>query len=500
MLDYRHIDSAGCKGNRVRLLAIIIIAFLLSSPSSFALAAQDGFDDQVPKALTHLKQAYSKFHQLMVDGDYDGAVATMLDTFPVTTRTAAQSFVLGNSLFEISPKHSYNLHKAAAAAEPQKAEVNLEWAKEQHRAGEFAGALESYERYSRGLPRWDLAFVLQTDCLLHLHRYNDAVAVWPLAILADRRIFPMVEEMISTVKHQPFPFQRRAELLAQVTKKKDGSAAAELIALDCCFPFGVNGRCRYEEFLKHDAPIVADALQLRDDDVLGRSMACATEIVLTHREDVRDVLVKHRLLVDENHTLPSLGKLLSFILNSALDDRAIDEATICEEIAPKVLARARQGNDAATWNVGLELATRGTEFMTHVARAKAGGDNLPRICIPDMTLEERVQLHRDAWKATADPWFASSLLSCRFFVDLTGNDPELEAAIRQFPNDGNILRIAYGVAAKEGRVTQELLASATRAEFKQFTSPNAFGTAIGNPNLDQLVQYMKQLKEMADAN
>ena len=51
----------------------------------------------------------------------------LLAVFPADKRTAAESFVLGNALFEVDRRQSYALHKAAAAAEPKNLNIVWEW-------------------------------------------------------------------------------------------------------------------------------------------------------------------------------------------------------------------------------------------------------------------------------------------------------------------------------------------------------------------------------------
>ena len=55
-------------------------------------------------------------------------------------------------MFEVDRKQSYALHRAVALAEPDNTAVVWEWGLEQHRAGEYAGALAAYEKFSKVRP------------------------------------------------------------------------------------------------------------------------------------------------------------------------------------------------------------------------------------------------------------------------------------------------------------------------------------------------------------
>ena len=83
----------------------------------------------------------------MLDGRVDEANAAILAAFPEKSRTAEQALTLGNILFKQDPKDSYWLHQRAAKELPNKPEVQYEWALEQHRAGEYAAAADSYAKF-----------------------------------------------------------------------------------------------------------------------------------------------------------------------------------------------------------------------------------------------------------------------------------------------------------------------------------------------------------------
>ena len=91
--------------------------------------------------------------ELMNAGDFAATNAKLLDTYPETTRTPAESFLLANIFFESDRKLSYKLHQAAAKAEPKNPDVIWEWGMEQHRAGDYAGALATYQEYAKAKPR-----------------------------------------------------------------------------------------------------------------------------------------------------------------------------------------------------------------------------------------------------------------------------------------------------------------------------------------------------------
>ena len=136
----------------MRFIVIMFAVFSISACSRFAVAATD-FEEDFQKSTKTLNGLIPEYGERMEAGDMAGATSKLLAAFPENTRTPADSFLLGNVFFETDWKQSYALHQAAAKALPDNDNVQWEWALEQHRAGEYAGALATYEAYSKVKPR-----------------------------------------------------------------------------------------------------------------------------------------------------------------------------------------------------------------------------------------------------------------------------------------------------------------------------------------------------------
>src|SRR5262245_54208307 len=223
---------------------------------SMAFSAADDFDKDLEEASSHISSLMPLASAKMTAGDFDGANALLLAAFPEATRTAAQSFVLGNVLYDCDPNHSYELHKAAADRAPGNLNVIWEWALEQHRAGEYAGAIESYEKYSQDSPQSAISYTLQADCLLHLDRIDDAIDAFHASETATRGTIETMENLVCAVHTKASPHERRARLLAKAVVERDVTAAADLIALDCDFPRDWWNAGPQTEYLEHDASAV----------------------------------------------------------------------------------------------------------------------------------------------------------------------------------------------------------------------------------------------------
>ena len=407
-------------------------------------------------------------------GDFAGANAVLLATFPEATRTPAESFILGNVLFDTDRRLSHELHQSAVKAEPENPDVVWEWALEQHRAGDYAGALASYQKVSAGNPRAATLYALEADCLLRLNRIEDAVAAWKKSEDAPDGSIESMEDLVCAVHREVAPHKLRADLLAKAVVRHDIAAAEDLIALDGDFPKDWWNGGPQQAYLAHDGPAVVAALNLPSDNLRYRSIECAVECLSGERDApaIRQSLEKHRLLIDADHTVPPHGGLLSVMLNAAVEAKVIDDATLQQQIAPKVLALAKTGADAQLWNVA----------------AYSASSERPA---------QMLGLERDAWKATNDARFAAGVLYLKWGShQLQGDDADLAAALRQFPENGMVQCAALMVASRDTEGDPSIAGQRRRAEFTHFTSFVAPATVVNRPRSDYLRHYFAQLQSM----
>src|SRR6185295_11741135 len=158
-------------------LAAIGFSMLCLLPAPAALA-QDDIRESMRGAMKKVEPVLKTAGELSLIGNVDEALQRILDTFPEKTRTPAQSLVLGNILYKEEPKLAYTLHKAAATAVPNEPHAQLEWAMEQHRAKEYAGALASYDTYLKAMPDHAPVWGVAAECLIRLGKTKEAVEYW----------------------------------------------------------------------------------------------------------------------------------------------------------------------------------------------------------------------------------------------------------------------------------------------------------------------------------
>ena len=210
----------------VRFAAILLVLL----PSLSVAAALSDFASQVQAAGEKIAGVIPACTEKMNAGDFAGANAVLLATFPEATRTPAESFILGNVLFDTDRRLSHELHQSAVKAEPENPDVVWEWALEQHRAGDYAGAA-SYQKVSAGNPRAATLYALEADCLLRLNRIEDAVAAWKKSEDAPDGSIESMEDLVCAVHREVAPHKLRADLLAKAVVRHDIAAAEDLIAL-----------------------------------------------------------------------------------------------------------------------------------------------------------------------------------------------------------------------------------------------------------------------------
>src|SRR4051812_634922 len=102
-----------------RRMTRVVVALVATTTATACFAGAGDFAGDVERASAAVEKVAGASEEKMNAGDFAGANAALLGGFPEATRTPAESFLLGNLLFEVDRKQSYALHGAAAKAEPQ---------------------------------------------------------------------------------------------------------------------------------------------------------------------------------------------------------------------------------------------------------------------------------------------------------------------------------------------------------------------------------------------
>jgi tetratricopeptide (TPR) repeat protein len=448
---------------------LVAILWLLAMLSCGPAEAED-FAQQRRATYSEFSGALGSPAPWIISGNMAEFSKKALAIFPADTRTGVQALVVGNGLFEYDPKAAYELHKEAVTKLPDEPNVQLEWAMEQHRAGEYAGAAESYSKYLEAEPEFALGWGLLAECLLQTGETDAAVDAWNKAEAATVGTLVELESFVCQVHTRRSLLWARAELLAQA-KEGDIDAAERLIAHDCDFEHDWWNRGPHRDFLTNDLQVLR-AIEFKDADRVS-AIVCAGEAALASEsepEKVATILRDRGLLCDDAHTLPMSNRLLAPLLAAAEVSDAVTRDQARERWGKLIWERAKASQDAELYNVAAHLYLESPELS---------------------------EIQREGWEATADERFAvARLLQLAAQDQLALDQPDLVKAARLYPNNGIIAQIKLELAEDSKLPLEPLLVQAILAEYSRFMPR---GLAM-RPNARMLRPYFSRLeKERSEA-
>jgi tetratricopeptide (TPR) repeat protein len=437
------------------------ILFLRSGVRS---SGAEDFQAELVRASSTLASIQEGLEQQVHEGKLAQANQQLLATFPKDQRTPAETLAMANMLYGMDAQSSYALHKEVAQQLPGEPLAVLEWAMEQHRAGDYAGALECYNKYSKAHPQFAPVHGLAADCLIHAGKTREAVTRWQESEKAREGSLETLESLVCEVYRDPTLERRRADLFGKA-QQGDVDAAVRLVALDG----------KYERDWWNNGPNRANLeqdlrlLQALATNLRIKAALCAGECMLkedARAKDVEAILKRYGYLVDPQRTLPSDAIILSLMLGATVDVGVLNPSEARERFGDVLRDRARTSKDADLHNVVAYLYVN-TESMA--------------------------EIEKQAWEATDDPRFAAGYLTERLkHKSLTSDDPLLAKAIQQFPEDSWILLAAVAVS---GSPSEDLVVRAIKAEYRHFSSGPGL---ILRPSARPLRAYFAALGRMLE--
>lgn len=425
------------------VLFILLVAATTSTPSF----ASDEFEQEVRRESAKLNDAREKSAELVLAGRLDEANAAILAVFPAESRTMSQAFVLGNVLFRHAPQTSYELHKLVAEKMPDERYAQLEWAMQQHRAGEFAGAADSYALCGKQMADFAPLWGLQADCLIRSGKIKEAVETWAKSENAKSGTLVQFETLLCEIKFGSHPDIKRAALIKKVSAR-DVEAAAQLISLDWAFDVDWWNSPRRVDLLEADLKQIQSVAW--KDPASVNEIVCVAEVGLAAEAkdgDVAAVLKKHGYLLNAGRTLPVRGSMLSCMMSAVEDKQLVkpaDEAR--KRWGAKILTQARASKDAEYFNVAAHLYV--------------GSSELPKI-------------QREGWQVTGDHRCATGvLLDLTLKREINLEHSEFVAIVKQFPEDSFIAGFELALTTAAKKPLTEALVRTIQAEFTKFSNQN----------------------------
>ncbi len=421
------------------------------------------FRQEVQSAYSEFNSALGNPGPFILEGRLQELSEKAVGIFPADTRSGAQALVLGNALFDFDPKAAYALHKEAVAKLPDEANAHLEWAMEQHRTGEFAGAAESYARYLQDNPEFALAWGLLAECRLQGGDIRAAVDAWKRSEAASIGTLVQFETFVCQVHTRKSLLWERAELSGK-SKGGDIDAAERLIALDCDFERDWWNGGPHQDFLTYDLQFL-QKIEFKDKDRI-LEVLCAGEAAiasLAEPKKVAEILRRRGLLCDEVHTLPRSNRLLAPLIAAAEGSQAVAQAQARDYWGTKIWERAKASQDAEVYNVAAHLYLDSPEL---------------------------VEIQQQGWDATHDERFAvACLLRLAEKNQLDLKQADLVQAANLFPKNSIVAQIQLELAEDAKEPLEPYLVQAILAEYSRFIARGA----IAPPSARILRSYFSRL-------
>lgn len=423
-------------------------------------------EDDINDATEAIRATATKAEAMVVKGDFDGAMKLMLETFPESKRTPAQMFVLGQAIYQNDAKGSYELMKRAYEAIPDNTNVVLEWATAQHRAQEYEGALRTYEKAIELQPGNAAVLGVAAECALRLGRVERALELWKLCTSAKIGSQQNFERLVFQVNGRDDPLAKRRELVQKV-KGADETAAIELILLDSDWPVDWWLKGPHRQFLESDLALTGKWI-LPGGNPQVQEARCVGAMAMMERptrEKIADLLRRSRYLIDDDGTMPQNARAMVMLLKYAVRSGTLAREDARATLGPKILETAKRTKDRDVF-----------EAAAFVYLDTGKQDEVDRL----------------GWELAADPKCASNLLSSMLRrKELKWDSPELQKALKDFPDNSTIAGIALYLGKEAGQPEKELLIRAILAEYTMFSLSTRDGTV--RPRADALLAYWKQL-------
>lgn len=446
------------------------IPAILCLVQAWACPAFAEFQADMREARAAITPALQAAEKLVVEGRLDEANRRLLGVFPAESRTAAQALTLGNVLFKQEPKLSYELHKRAAKELPNEPDAILEWAMEQHRAGEYAGAAESYEQYAKANPQYAPVHGLLAECLLRTGKTREAVDAWQRSEEASQGTIEQFESLVCEVNGHKFPDRERGAL-REKARRGDLDAAERLIALDSAFETDWWNKEPRRKYLELDLKLLRD--QKFDDADRLREILCAGECELARADDrdAAEVLRKHGFLLGDRGALPRSGVMLSIMFGAAETANAVAVEEARAKWGTAILDAAKARRDAEMFNVASHLYI-GTEKLA--------------------------EMERQGWETTGDERCAAGyLFGLAEKQELRLDDARLVKASQQFPENAMVAAIVLALTKKESKPLEPALVRAIKAEYAHFSMQMGL---FDRPGAAALRKYFRMLAKELPAN
>jgi tetratricopeptide (TPR) repeat protein len=359
-------------------------------------------------------------------------------------KSAMFDLITANNLYSMDPQESLRLHKRAFEAFPAEPLVNLEWAMESHRSGDFAAAIPAYELFLNSRPSEHKYWALLADCYVRAGKYDDAIGAWQKAKHGSNHT--EIDFAICEIYGGPSPLRKRADLL-KIFESGDHSVAEALVLQDLQMEEDWwNGRV-YDDGLARDLDRVSRALGA--DSQRYRELAALAALMQDKKLEAKTVtekLTELHILV-EGGALPVNSFVASQFIRLAFQKKLLNAADLLDRFGKDLELRATTGTgDAEAFNV-LGVLYSEVQNWKRVHELDAAG-----------------------WEKFHDVRFVTSFLAGMARDDALKIDtPEFIKALKEFPENNWLQSIRLHLVG--AKVTADDVAAAIKSEYRQLSAP-----------------------------
>ena len=389
--------------------------------------------DEIKALQAVYRPALSAGGKLALDGALAQANEALVNRVPDKEKTAAHYLFLGNVLFSVDHKLSYRFHEQAYRMRPDDALARLEWAIEQHRAGQLPGAIRTYEKYLESEPSDEKIYALLADCLIRTNDFRGAVNAWQKARHDRHHI--AIESAIHWIYGAEAPQTRRNKLLGEI-RAGQLDRIENLIVLDLTWDRDWWNQEVNKKTLERD---LDEIRRLLKDDAPRRAAIEALasfRLRQTKPQEFERALLENKIIVGPDARLPASSLLTSAIMADLLSKRLSSRTALYSRHATELWRRGENG-DGEALNVLANLAT------------EADKDRLPAI-------------DKLGWDKGLGDKFAASYLVAYKGSDL---DSLLKKAHGEYPNNPVIALKIMRMAKDSRTLDASGVAAVIRAEY-----------------------------------
>jgi len=350
------------------------------------------------------------------------------------------AFMIAHTLYGSDPTASYRLHLRAQEAFPQEPAVALEVARDEHRRGDYAGAIINY-RFALRTGKGVHFSALLADCLIRTGQLKAAVEAWNQA--EHEKHHTEIDAAICTVHGPLSPAQRRGDLIAKI-EAGDLAKLTDLILLDLAFDTDWWTAKVNDDALDADLKRAAQLLGRRDARYQALALyAKLARLAEKKASEIQKALTDAQLVIGPGAGLPADSQLA----------RALCELAVAAKLATA----------AELWTAYEAVLRARLESQDHHA--------LRLLCWLAAANRNPVltELDRLGWEEWNDPAFASGYL-----VDLfrekkltSPRDSQLLAALAVAPDNPALNNLRIALAGDE--VTNDMIAGAIKAEYRKLS-------------------------------